>query len=107
MLCALALPAIIALTCINLAAFAAFGIDKARAAAGGRRISEAALLMLALSGGSAGAYAGRRIFRHKTRKQPFGALLHAIALLHLSMLGVAGAWIVAGGPGSASAPPMP
>ena len=56
---------------VNLAAFAAFGADKLLAWAGVRRISEGNLLTLALVGGSPGAYAGRHLFRHKTRKQPF------------------------------------
>jgi uncharacterized membrane protein YsdA (DUF1294 family) len=60
---------------MNFLAFAAFGIDKAKAEAGRRRISEGTLLMLALLGGSPGAYAGRAAFRHKTRKQPFSSEL--------------------------------
>lgn len=55
---------------INLAAFTAFWIDKSQARANGWRISEARLLELAFLGGSRGAYAARRLFRHKTRKQP-------------------------------------
>lgn len=72
-----------ALAAINFAAFAAFGIDKALAENRARRISEAALLQLAFFGGIGGAYAGRALFRHKTRKQPFSNQLHMIALLQL------------------------
>ena len=75
---------------INFAAFAAFGIDKARAEAGAWRVQESTLLLLALLGGTAGAYAGRRLFRHKTRKQPFSGQLHSIA--GLQVLGL-GAWL--------------
>jgi uncharacterized membrane protein YsdA (DUF1294 family) len=50
---------------------------------GGPRISEVNLLLLALIGGSPGAYAGRHLFRHKTRKQPFSNELHGIAALQL------------------------
>lgn len=64
---------------LNLATFAAFGLDKARAAKGGRRIREATLLALAALGGSPGAWAGRAMFRHKTRKQPFNAWLIALS----------------------------
>ena len=71
---------------INFVAFAAFGIDKSLAESNARRISEAKLLTLALIGGSPGAYAGRHLFRHKTRKQPFSNMLHAIAALHLAGL---------------------
>lgn len=68
-----------ALIVVNFLAFAAFGIDKALAEAGERRISEATLLNLAFFGGTPGAYAGRALFRHKTRKQPFSSELHGIA----------------------------
>ncbi|MEP2723044.1 DUF1294 domain-containing protein [Roseibium sp.] len=67
------------LIAINLVAFAGFGIDKMLAEANSRRISEAALLQLAFIGGTLGAYAGRQMFRHKTRKQPFSSELHGIA----------------------------
>jgi uncharacterized membrane protein YsdA (DUF1294 family) len=68
---------------INFLAFAAFGIDKALAEQSGRRIAEATLLNLAFFGGTPGAYAGRALFRHKTRKQPFSNELHGIAALQL------------------------
>lgn len=84
-LIALLTPANIAtaLVALNFAAFAAFGIDKALAENNRRRISEAALLKLAFFGGTPGAYAGRALFRHKTRKQPFSDRLHMIAGLQV------------------------
>jgi len=75
--------AITALILLNLAAFAAFGLDKSLARAGRRRIAENTLLGLALIGGTPGAYAGRALFRHKTRKQPFSRDLFAIAVLQV------------------------
>lgn len=74
-------PAIITyyLIAINFAAFAAFGIDKARAENGWRRTSESDLLFFAAIGGTLGAFAGRALFRHKTRKQPFSGRLYTIA----------------------------
>ncbi len=79
------------LIAINFVAFAAFGIDKMLAEANSRRISEAALLQLALIGGTRGAYAGRQLFRHKTRKQPFSRELHGIAGLQgFALAGLAG-----------------
>lgn len=75
------------LAVLNFATFVAFAIDKARARARGRRIAESTLLMLALAGGSPGAYAGRRAFRHKTRKQPFVGRLHTISALQVAALG--------------------
>ena len=77
---------------INFVAFAAFGVDKHLAEANARRISEARLLGLALIGGSPGAYAGRRLFRHKTRKQPFSNELHAIAAMQAVALAAFIAW---------------
>lgn len=88
-------PANIALTliAINVLAFAAFGIDKARAERGAWRVSEGTLLRLAFFGGTPGAYAGRALFRHKTRKQPFCANLRAIAVLQVIAGGMAlGYW---------------
>lgn len=75
-----------ALIAVNFATFAAFGIDKMLAEAGKRRISEAALLQLAFIGGTPGAYAGRAVFRHKTRKQPFSTTLHDIGTFQFFML---------------------
>lgn len=80
------------LAVINLFAVAAFGIDKRLARSGARRIAEANLLGIALVGGSPGAYAGRRLFRHKTRKQPFSSQLHGIAALQLAALGALIGW---------------
>jgi uncharacterized membrane protein YsdA (DUF1294 family) len=87
-LAAIATPANIAtaLIAINFLAFAAFGLDKARAEAGVWRISEGTLLNLAMIGGTPGAYAGRALFRHKTRKQPFCNRLHAIAIIQIAIL---------------------
>ncbi len=79
-----------ALAAINFAAFAMFGIDKDRAERGAWRIKESTLLGLALIGGTPGAYAGHKVFSHKTRKQPFSGLLFAIAVLQVS---AAGLWI--------------
>jgi uncharacterized membrane protein YsdA (DUF1294 family) len=75
------------LVAINVTAFAAFGIDKRRAARGQRRIAEKDLLLLAVIGGTVGAYLGRQRFRHKTRKPEFSMMLHLLALMQVSMLG--------------------
>ena len=85
-----------ALIAVNFAAFAAFGIDKARAERGAWRISEGALLRLAFLGGTPGAYAGRTLFRHKTRKQPFSGQLHAIAILQLVGIAALAGWSACG-----------
>lgn len=87
---------IIAFCAINFWAFAAFGVDKARAERGTWRIRESTLLTLAFVGGTIGAYAGRRLFRHKTRKQPFSGNLHAIAVLQGMALFALVGWTIAG-----------
>lgn len=60
---------------INFLAFAAFGYDKAQAENGGWRLRESTLASFALIGGFLGAFAGRTLFRHKTRKPSFSTQL--------------------------------
>lgn len=79
---------------INFAAYSAIGTDKARATGDGRRIPESNLLLLALLGGTIGAFAGRKAFRHKTRKQPFTLQLQAIATLQLVAIVAAIGWLL-------------
>jgi uncharacterized membrane protein YsdA (DUF1294 family) len=62
-------------------AFAAYGLDKRAAVRGGWRIPEAALHGLALIGGVVGAWAGRAVFRHKTRKPVFLVVLVLASIL--------------------------
>ena len=76
-----------AIIAINLIAFAAFGLDKAKARRGQYRIAESTLLLFAFLGGTLGAYAARSAFRHKTRKQPFNSNLFTIAVLQMLALG--------------------
>ncbi|HKR25359.1 MAG TPA: DUF1294 domain-containing protein [Allosphingosinicella sp.] len=66
---------------LNLWTMLTFWRDKQRAVAGERRIPESDLLVLALAGGSPGALLARRLFRHKTRKQPFSTQLFMIAAI--------------------------
>ncbi|HEY1125106.1 MAG TPA: DUF1294 domain-containing protein [Sphingobium sp.] len=70
----------------NIAAFIAFGYDKARARAGKWRVAERDLLLLALLGGTLGAYLGRWQFRHKTRKPGFSIALHVTAVVQAGLL---------------------
>lgn len=72
------------LLAMNLLAFLAFGWDKRQARLGGWRVKESTLLMLALAGGSPGAFAARAAFRHKTRKQPFVAQLWLVVALQVA-----------------------
>lgn len=68
---------------INLASFAAMGMDKRRAKRDAWRIRERTLFLLALFGGSVGAIAGMRIFHHKTRHWYFVVGLPAILVLQI------------------------
>nr|WP_315459062.1 DUF1294 domain-containing protein [uncultured Sphingorhabdus sp.] len=81
---------------VNLWTFMLFGFDKIRAEAGTWRVSEGTLLTWVLFGGSIGAYAGRAIFRHKTRKQPFSSHLHQTAILQVFAVMLIGGWMLAG-----------
>jgi uncharacterized membrane protein YsdA (DUF1294 family) len=63
-----------------------FWQDKSRARNGERRIPEADLLTLAVMGGTPGALLARRLFRHKTQKEPFSTMLLVIAVLQLGAL---------------------
>ncbi|MDW7745879.1 DUF1294 domain-containing protein [Halomonas sp.] len=73
----------------SLAAVALYGVDKAAARRGARRIRESTLQLVALAGGWPGALLARRWFRHKTRKQPFGIILWGCAALNIGLV----AWL--------------
>ena len=82
--------ALLLLAVVNLFTMLRFWQDKQRAVAGERRIPESELLGLALLGGSPGALAARRLFRHKTRKQPFSTwLLLIVAIQAGALIGLA------------------
>ena len=59
------------LAAINIIAFAAMGIDKAKARAGKWRIAEGTLFALAALGGALGGTLGMRVFHHKTKHKEF------------------------------------
>lgn len=56
---------------INVVAFIVYGIDKLKAKRGKRRIPEAVLLLLAIVGGSFGAWCGVKMWHHKTLHKKF------------------------------------
>ena len=69
----------------SVPAFALYGIDKRQARAGGWRIPENLLHAVALVGGVIGAWAGRFVFRHKTRKPIFLAVLLAASVIWIAI----------------------
>lgn len=62
---------ILHVTFINVLTFAAYWYDKYAAMTGQWRVSERALHAMTLIGGTFGAFAGQKTFRHKTRKTRF------------------------------------
>ncbi|MDO4344104.1 MAG: DUF1294 domain-containing protein [Eubacteriales bacterium] len=71
---------------INLAAFAAFGLDKYYAIKGKWRISERTLLTLAGAFGAVGAFLGMILFHHKTKKNKFAVSVPMMMALQLLIL---------------------
>ena len=62
---------IYALFALNLITFIIYGIDKFKAKKAKWRISEATLILLAVIGGSFGAWLGLQVWRHKTQHKNF------------------------------------
>lgn len=56
---------------INILTFIIYGIDKLKAKKNKWRVPEKTLLLLALVGGSVGAFLAMRLFRHKTKHWQF------------------------------------
>ena len=80
---------LIPLCAMSLLALVAFGVDKARAADGRRRVPEIVLLTMAALGGSVGAVLGAHLFHHKVslhRKLHFVITLYGSLLLHAALL---------------------
>lgn len=73
---------------VSALCFGIFAWDKYCAIRGFRRIPEKTLLILAAIGGTPGAFAGQKLLRHKTQKQPFGIYLMLIAISQALLLAV-------------------
>jgi uncharacterized membrane protein YsdA (DUF1294 family) len=74
------------LVSVNAVAFGYYGYDKARAKAARTRVPEVVLHGIALAGGTLGAYAGMRVFRHKTIKGSFRVVFWLIAVLQVLLV---------------------
>ena len=72
--------------------FLLYGFDKAQSKMGGWRVPEVVLHSLALAGGFPGGWAGRSIFRHKTKKGFFVFVLVVSTAIHLGL----GYWLIFG-----------
>lgn len=77
----------------SLVAFVLFAFDKRRAVRGGRRVPERTLLLWTFLLGAPGAYAGSRLFHHKTRKRSFRVRMAAVTALEVVLVG--GVWWLA------------
>ena len=56
---------------VNVITFVVYGIDKLKAKKGKCRVSETTLLLLAIVGGSVGAWCGVKVWHHKTMYAKF------------------------------------
>ena len=74
------------LLAINAVAFIMYGIDKYKAKKAKWRISEATLLLLAVLGGSIGAWMGMKVWHHKTMHKKFKYGIPAILLMQIALM---------------------
>ena len=74
------------LLAINVIAFIMYGIDKYKAMKAKWRIPEATLLLLAVLGGSIGAWMGMKVWHHKTMHKKFKYGIPAILLIQIALM---------------------
>lgn len=74
------------LLAINVATFVTYGIDKWKAKKAKWRIREASLLLLAVLGGSLGAWLGMRVWHHKTQHKKFKYGVPALIVVQLALI---------------------
>ncbi|MDA3935446.1 MAG: DUF1294 domain-containing protein [Actinomycetota bacterium] len=72
-------------------AFIMYGMDKAAARQGRWRTPEVTLHLVSAFGGWPGALVAQRVFRHKTRKQPFRMMFWFTVIINCIAL----VWLVA------------
>ena len=80
---------------INFFAFMLYGADKRKAKKNKWRVPESTLLFVALIGGGIGAYAGMKVWHHKTQKIKFRLLVPLFIIIWLA----GGIYIAMGHPG--------
>ena len=76
---------LIYLAVINVAAFFTYGLDKWKAKKSLWRIRESSLLMLAVLGGSIGAWLGMKVWHHKTQHKKFKYGVPLIILAQIAL----------------------
>jgi uncharacterized membrane protein YsdA (DUF1294 family)/cold shock CspA family protein len=85
---------VVAYGVLSGAAFLMYAADKSAAEQGRWRTSESTLHAIALVGGWPGALVARRVFRHKTTKQPFRTIFWCTVVANCAALG----WFAYGAP---------
>lgn len=70
---------------VNIITFLMYGLDKQKARMHRFRIPESVLIGAAAIGGSVGAYAGMKVFHHKTRKVKFYIGVPVIFILQVML----------------------
>lgn len=87
-------PAVLALAgayvVLSVASLILYGVDKAAAEHGRWRVPEMTLHLVSVAGGWPGALVAQRLFRHKTRKQPFRTVFWCTVVVNCAAL----AWVV-------------
>ena len=73
------------LLAVNIVTFLLYGIDKYKAKKSKWRISEATLLTMAAIGGSIGAWAGMRLWHHKTMHKKFKYGIPLIIIMQVAL----------------------
>lgn len=71
---------------VSLIAFVLYGWDKRQARKQKRRIPEKRLHLLALAGGTPGAFLGQIAFRHKTQKKRFRIFFWGTVMLQAAVI---------------------
>jgi uncharacterized membrane protein YsdA (DUF1294 family) len=74
------------LVVVNPVTVGMYGLDKRLAQRDAWRIPENTLFLLAILGGSPGAYFGMRVFRHKTIKGTFRIVFWLIVALQVALI---------------------
>lgn len=72
---------------VNVITFLMYGLDKLKAKINQWRIPESTLLLLAVIGGSVGAWAGMQVWRHKTQHVKFKYGVPVIFIVQIFLLG--------------------
>lgn len=71
---------------VNVVTLLCYGYDKHQAQSHGRRVPELVLHLLAVVGGTPGAFAGQLVFHHKTRDSRFRRIFFGIAVVQILAL---------------------